>query len=111
MQQIDSFFAWLSATLWGWPMIILLVGTHIFLTFRLRIPQRKLFTGFRLSVAHEPGAKGDVSLDIIWSFADSMNALMAIPNLIALLLLSNVAARETRKYLWDNRLDERAEEA
>lgn len=52
-----------------------------------------------------------VSLDIIWNFADSMNALMAITNLIALLLLSNVAARETRKYLWDNRLDERAEEA
>lgn len=37
-----------------------------------------------------------------------MNALMAIPNLIA--LLSNVAARETKKYLWDNRLDERSEE-
>ena len=31
-------------------MIILLLGTHIFLTFRLRIPQRKLLTGIRLSV-------------------------------------------------------------
>lgn len=61
MYYIDSFFAWLSATLWGWPMIILLLGTHIFLTFRLRIPQRKLFTGIRLSVTKEPGAKGDVS--------------------------------------------------
>ena len=35
-----------------------------------------------------------------------MNALMAIPNLIALLLLSGVAARETKKYLWANRLDD-----
>jgi AGCS family alanine or glycine:cation symporter len=35
-----------------------------------------------------------------------MNALMAIPNLIALLLLSGVAARETKKYLWANHLDE-----
>ncbi|MBR1902530.1 MAG: sodium:alanine symporter family protein [Bacteroidaceae bacterium] len=61
MQQTDSFFAWLSATLWGWPMIILLVGTHIFLTFRLRIPQRRLFTGIRLSVSREPGEKGVVS--------------------------------------------------
>ena len=42
-------------------MIILLLGTHIFLTFRLRIPQRKIFTGIRLSIAKEPGAKGDVS--------------------------------------------------
>jgi AGCS family alanine or glycine:cation symporter len=47
-----------------------------------------------------------ISLDIIWNIADCMNALMAIPNLIALLLLSGVAASETKKYLWSNRLDE-----
>jgi AGCS family alanine or glycine:cation symporter len=39
-----------------------------------------------------------------------MNALMAIPNLIALILLSGVAARETDKYLWANRLDAEMEE-
>jgi AGCS family alanine or glycine:cation symporter len=39
-----------------------------------------------------------------------MNALMAIPNLIALLLLSGVAASETKKYLWNNRLDDEMEE-
>ena len=47
-----------------------------------------------------------ISLDIIWNIADCMNALMAIPNLVALLLLSGVAARETNKSLWSNRLDE-----
>ncbi len=52
-----------------------------------------------------------VSLDIIWNIADCMNALMAIPNLVALLLLSGVAARETHKYLWSNRLDEYMESA
>jgi AGCS family alanine or glycine:cation symporter len=31
---------------------------------------------------------------------------MAIPNLISVLLLSGVIVRETRKYLWENRLDE-----
>ena len=51
-----------------------------------------------------------ISLDIIWNIADTMNAFMAIPNLIALLLLSGVAARETKKYLWGNRLDEEMEE-
>lgn len=50
-----------------------------------------------------------ISLDIIWNIADCMNALMAIPNLVALLLLSNVAARETDKYLWGGRLDEEME--
>ena len=35
-----------------------------------------------------------------------MNALMAIPNLVALLLLSGVVAKETQKYLWADRLDD-----
>ena len=61
MEPIIEFFQLLSTFLWGWPMIILLLGTHIFLTFRLRIPQRKLFTGIRLSIKKDPGAAGDVS--------------------------------------------------
>lgn len=42
-----------------------------------------------------------VSLDVVFSFAGIMNGLMAIPNLITLLVLSGVAARESRKYLSD----------
>ena len=61
MDTINDFFALLSSFLWGWPMIILLLGTHIFLTFRLRIPQRKLLTGIRLSVKKDDKAEGDVS--------------------------------------------------
>ena len=48
-----------------------------------------------------------INLDIIWNIADTMNALMAIPNLVCLLLLSKVVAQETNKYLWGNRLDEK----
>jgi AGCS family alanine or glycine:cation symporter len=51
-----------------------------------------------------------INLDIIWNIADCMNALMAIPNLVALLFLSGVAARETNRYLWANRLDDEMEE-
>ena len=61
METIIEFFQMLSTFLWGWPMIILLLGTHVFLTFRLRIPQRKLITGIRLSVRKDPGSTGDVS--------------------------------------------------
>ena len=35
----------------------------------------------------------------MWTIADILNALMAIPNLVAVLLLSGVVARETRHYL------------
>ena len=61
MDNINQFFAAVSGWLWGWPMIILLLGTHLFLTFRLRFPQRKLFTAIKLSVTREKGASGDVS--------------------------------------------------
>lgn len=45
------------------------------------------------------------SLSIVWTFADLMNGLMAFPNLVSLLLLSGVVVKETRHYLWENRLD------
>jgi AGCS family alanine or glycine:cation symporter len=34
----------------------------------------------------------------VWGFADVMNGAMAFPNLVGLLLLSGVIARETREY-------------
>ena len=47
-----------------------------------------------------------VDLSLVWNIADGTNALMAFPNLISLLLLSGVIAAETKKYLWDKRLDD-----
>lgn len=61
MQQFNDFFASVSSFLWGWPMMILLLGTHIFMTIRLRCPQRKLFTAIRLSIKRDKDASGDVS--------------------------------------------------
>ena len=39
----------------------------------------------------------------MWTIADILNALMAIPNLIAVLLLSPIVVKETKKYI--NNLD------
>jgi AGCS family alanine or glycine:cation symporter len=44
-----------------------------------------------------------VSLNLVWLIADTLNALMAIPNLIAVLLLSPIVVKETKKYI--NNLD------
>ena len=41
---------------------------------------------------------GFIELDMVWIIADIVNALMALPNLIALLVLSPVVISETRKY-------------
>ena len=61
METINDVFMQVSSFLWGWPMIVLLLGTHVFLTFRLGIPQRKIFTGIRMSFRKDQGATGDVS--------------------------------------------------
>lgn len=61
MEWIDHFLTELSNFLWGWPMIIMLLGTHVFLTIRLRFPQRHIFKAIRLSVKRDPNAEGDVS--------------------------------------------------
>lgn len=190
-------------------MIILLLGTHLFLTIRLKLPQRYIFQAIKLSMKKDVSSSGDVSqlgalatalaatigtgnivgvatavalggpgaaltkfcfdkipyvgspllafgiltfafstilgwsyygksamwylfgkkgtaiyliayvvclfigslasLGLIWDIADTMNALMAIPNLVSLLLLSGVIVSETRRFLWSNRLDEKDE--
>ena len=61
MNDFNQILTDLSSLLWGWPMIILLLGTHLFLTIRLRFPQRHLWTAIRLSVKRDKDASGDVS--------------------------------------------------
>ena len=44
--------------------------------------------------------------DVVWTISDIGNALMAIPNIIVILLLSGMIARETKHYVYDGHLDE-----
>lgn len=72
MELLNDFFREFSNLLWGWPMIILLLGTHIYLTIILRFPQRKIFTAIRLSFKKDLDGQGDVS-----QFASLATALAA----------------------------------
>ncbi|MBE5840028.1 MAG: alanine:cation symporter family protein [Butyrivibrio sp.] len=54
IEKIDGF-------LWGWPLIILLFGTHIFMTFRTGFIQKDIFKAIKLSVTKDPDVEGDVS--------------------------------------------------
>lgn len=52
----------INGVVWGWPMIILLLGTHIFMTIRTGFIQKFSITrGIPLSVKKDPGAEGEVS--------------------------------------------------
>ena len=80
MNTFETITAEVSSLLWGWPMIILLLGTHLFLTIRLRFPQRKIFTAIRLSVKRDDGAEGDVSQ--FGALATSLAATIGTGNII-----------------------------
>lgn len=61
MQEISNIISSVSSFLWGWPMLIMLLGTHLYLTLILRFPQRKIFTAIRLSLKRDKNSAGDVS--------------------------------------------------
>ena len=79
---MEQFFSDLSSFLWGWPMIILLVGTHLFLTFKLKFPQRHLFKAVKLSVAKDEGTPGDVSQ--FGALSTSLSATIGTGNIIGM---------------------------
>ncbi len=55
IEKIDGF-------VWGWAMIVVLVGTHLFMTVRTGVIQRHLIKGIKLSVSsEESGGEGEIS--------------------------------------------------
>ncbi len=61
MQTVIELFNKLDSAIWGLPMIVLLFGTHLFLTVRTGFIQRKTFTAIKLSVTKDPDSPGEVS--------------------------------------------------
>jgi len=61
METFHGFILWLDGYLWGPAMLILLFGTHIFLTIRLRFIQLYTPLAIKLSLAKDNEGEGDVS--------------------------------------------------
>ena len=62
MEKFSPLVTWVDGKVWGWGMILLLLGTHLFMTVRTGFIQRKTITkGIKLSVSKEPDADGEVS--------------------------------------------------
>lgn len=80
IDTINEILSTVSTFIWGWPMVIMLLGTHLFLTFRLRFPQRKLFTAIRLSVMRDKDSDGDVSQ--FGALATSLAATIGTGNIV-----------------------------
>jgi len=54
IEKIDGF-------VWGWPLILLLFGTHLFMTVRTGFIQKDIFKAIKMSVTKDENAEGDVS--------------------------------------------------
>ena len=61
MELITEFFNALDNFLWGIPMIVILLGTHIYMTIRTKFIQRKTLTAIKLSVTKDDAVDGDIS--------------------------------------------------
>lgn len=62
MEKFSQLVTWVDGKVWGWGMILLLLGTHLFMTVRTGFIQRKTITkGIKLSVSKESDADGEVS--------------------------------------------------
>ena len=61
MERVEHLLEVVSGYVWGPPLLVLLVGTHLYLTVRLRLIQRYLGTAIRLSFRRTAEGEGDVS--------------------------------------------------
>jgi AGCS family alanine or glycine:cation symporter len=90
-----AFFAF--STILGWAYYgeraaEFLFGPRAIAPYRLLFVVGAFVGSYVLQLQHTGG------LQLVWAFSDVTNGAMAIPNLIGLLLLSGVVARETRAY-------------
>jgi len=94
----------------GWGNVTIALGVLVFSFTTLlgwcyygercieRLVGRKGVVPYRLAFSVVVYVGAVLSLELVWTFSDIANGLMALPNLIGLLLLSGVVVNETRKY-------------
>ena len=72
MENFEKLVNDINGVVWGPALLFLLMGTHVFLTFRLKFIQRYLFDAIKISFNRDKEGEGDVS-----QFAALMTALAA----------------------------------
>lgn len=97
----------------GWGNVTVALGVLVFAFTTLlgwcyygercveRLVGRKGVIPYRLVFSALIYVGAVLSLELVWTFADIANGLMALPNLIGLILLSGVVVKETREYFAD----------
>lgn len=61
METLENLLGQISDEVWGIPLLILLFGTHIFLTIRLRFIQRFIGKAIKISFSRKKEGEGDIT--------------------------------------------------
>ena len=80
MSGLKSFLDTLNQFVWGIPMMVLLFGTHLLFTVRLKVPQRKIGKALRLSLTEDEGSEGEMSQ--FGALATALAATLGTGNII-----------------------------
>ncbi len=96
MEDLAKLLDRIAAVVWGPPMLILLVGTHVYLTVRLRVIQRYLGRAIRLSL--ERGAEGDGDVSQFGALTTALAATIGTGNIVG--VATAVASGGPGAVLW-----------
>lgn len=61
LEAVNGVIGAIDSWLWSWPLIIVLVGTHLYMTIRTKFIQRKIGTAIKLSVTADEDSEGNIS--------------------------------------------------
>lgn len=61
MEKFAEIISQVDGIVWGIPMIVILFGTHLFMTFRTGIIQKHLVKGIKLSITKDDDSEGEIS--------------------------------------------------
>ena len=96
MQAVEQLLGRIADFVWGPPLLILLVGTHLFLTFRLRFIQRFIGKAIKLSFERKKEGEGDISH--FGALATALAATIGTGNIVG--VATAVAAGGPGAVLW-----------
>jgi AGCS family alanine or glycine:cation symporter len=96
MEAVERLLGALSDLVWGPPLLVLLCGTHLYLTVRLRLIQRYVGTGIRLSMERAAEGEGDVSH--LGALTSALAATIGTGNIVG--VATAVAAGGPGAVLW-----------
>ena len=81
MQNAFTFLKSTNQFLWSGPLLLLLMGTHLYFTMKLRVPQKNILKAIRLSVTPSKKKNGN-NLSVFATLATTLAATLGTGNII-----------------------------